>query len=192
MKITYLEIIHIIHLYTYFWLCICVCVFVPYDLGNYRTNHFVIWRVGTLSSNLGFFRSNSNLGRTNSSKTATSFREDMIWNLENVFDQEMKRECIKSQPCLPRVRRRPRISEETSFQIISVKFGTLENVFVREMKSEWKSRWRSTPSELRFFVKKELFSWKLKTIVYSRERFSFGKWRMNVFKHTYYVTWLAI
>ena len=61
-----------------------------------------------------------------SSKMTTSFREDFIsektsfqrrfGTLENVFDREMKSECIQSQPRLRRVRRQPWVLEKTLFQ----------------------------------------------------------------------------
>ena len=100
--------------------------------------------------------------------------------LENIFDQEMKSECIQSQPHLRRFQRRSWVSEKTSFQR---RLGTLENVFDREMKSECI---QSQP-RLRRVRRRPRVSEKTSFQRYSGEHFQSGNWRVNVFKanHTF-------
>ena len=130
-----------------------------------------------------------------SSKMTTSFREDFIsekalfqrklGTLENVFDREMKSECIQSQPHLWRVWRQK-------------KFKSIRKVHFREDWVLWRTfsigKWRVNVFKANHAFEEFEDDHELQRRLHFRfhfredcllcRTFSFGKWRVNVFKHT--------
>ena len=113
--------------------------------------------------------------------------------LENVFDREMKSECIHHfrEDWLWRMfsigKWRVNVFKATSFRedFISEKIGSGERF--RSGNEEWMysnilrdlAWYLKTSFQIRFHFKEDCVLWRT---------FSFGKWRVNVFKHT---KWLA-
>ena len=115
-----------------------------------------------------------------------------LGTLENVFDWEMKSECIQSQPSLQRVRRRKNSSrsgkfisekagysgecfrlgnEEWMYSSFQKRLGTLENIFAFRGNKEWMYSKPTTPSKSSKTSTSFREDFILKKITYTRERF---------------------
>ena len=112
----------------------------------------------------------------------TSFQRRLC-TLENVFDREMKSECIQIQPRLPRVWSRPWVSEKTSFQ---------RSLHFREDWVLWGTfsigKWRVNVFKANHAFEEFEDDHEFQRRLHNREdwvlwrTFSIGKWRVNVFK----------